>query len=152
MEVLMKTVYIKVCGIWLEPIWAVAGTRGSFGSCVLCFDLSPEWEGLQKRVTFFPADGTDAVELILNGDKLIIPDEVMSAAGSAEYVIDGIGASGERLISQKGEVRIVDTAEPGGREPVKRAPDLLHQLRSEIAALRAEIKNLKEVRHEFEVF
>ncbi len=148
----MKTINIKTNGIWLEPSWTVAGTRGSFGSCRICFELSPEWEGRQKRVTFFPADGSEAVEVILRNDEVTLPDEVMMHAGSAGFVIDGIGGKGDTLVSQKGELRIIDTAEPGGGKTIERTPDIIEQLRAEIAYLRAQIDRLKENRHGIEVF
>ena len=148
----MKTINIKADGIWFEPSWAVAGTRGSFGSCKICFDFSPEWDGMEKRATFFPADGSDAVEVLLHNDEVLLPDEVMMHAGSADFVVDGVTAMGERLVSQKGELRIVDTAEPGGRSPIAHTPDIIEQLRAEIACLRSEIGKLKEKTDGIEIF
>ena len=139
----MKEITVKIEHIWLEPMWAVAGTRGSFGSCRLRLSFSPEWKDMQKRVTFFPADASEPVEVLAINDEVIVPAEVMSAAGSAEYVIDGKAAGGEAIVTQKGELRVVDTASPGGRVPAERTPDIIEQLRAEIAALRAEIDELK---------
>ena len=133
----MKITNIKVSGIWLEPTWAVAGTRGSRGSCLLKINFSPEWEGMRKRVTFFPADGSGAVEVRLENDEAVIPDEVMECAGPAEYVIDG-EVDGRNLVTQKGELRVIDTVRPGGKNPA------LIELREELAALRAEYERLKE--------
>lgn len=139
----MKEIKIKV-DLWrLTPDWAVAGTRGSFGMARMIFDLSRDWKGLAKRVTFFPADGSDAVSLLLKDNCVIIPDEVMAHDGTAVYVIDGISASGETLISRRGELRIIDTAEPGGKEPIEHTPSEFDQLRAEVEALRAELYELK---------
>ena len=138
----MKEIKIKA-DLWrLTPDWAVAGTRGSFGSCRLVFDLSPDWEGLARRVTFFPPDG-DAVAVIFNGNSVRVPDEVMSLAGTASYVLDGVGEDGTVLVSARGELRIVDTAAPGGREPEVRVPSEIEQMRAEICALRREVEELK---------
>ncbi len=131
----MKEIYIKVNGIWLSPDWAVAGTRGSFGMSRMNFEFSPEWEGLARRITFFPADGSDAVALIFDGDSVMIPDEVMAAAGNAGFVIDGVREGGI-FITKKGELRVVDTVSPGGREPQKRTPSDYEQLRFEIEKLK----------------
>ena len=98
---------------------------------------------MQKRVTFFPADASEPVEVLAINDEVIVPAEVMAAAGSAEYVIDGKAAGGAVIVTQKGELRVVDTASPGGRVPAKRTPDIIEQLRAEIAALRAEIEEMK---------
>ena len=112
----MKEIKLRADGIWLEPTWAVAGTRGSWGSCVLKIDFSPEWEEMRKRVTFFPADGSDAVEVWLEKDGAVIPDEVMECAGTAEFIIDG-EIDGRKFITEKGELRVIDTARPGGKNP-----------------------------------
>ncbi len=141
----MKEIKIAVNGIWLEPSWAVAGTRGSFGSCRLRFEFSPEWERLQKRVTFFPADGSDAVEIPIENDEAVIPDEVMAHAGSAGFVIDG-ECDGKRIVSGKGELRVIDTARPGGKAPA------YLELREELNALRAEYEKLKGQRDGIKVF
>ena len=128
----MKDINIKVDSIWLEPTWAVAGTRGSYGSCTLKVDFSPEWDGMRKRVTFFPADGSDAVEVWVEDGEAVIPDEVMEHAGTAEFVIDG-EVDGRRLVTQKGELRIIDTARPGGKNP------LLLELKEELEKLKARL-------------
>ena len=147
----MKTVKIRA-DLWrLMPLWAVAGTRGSFGSCRLSLDLSPQWKTLLKRVTFFPADGSDAVCVIVRLDEVRVPDEVMACAGTASYVIDGISESGEVLVSARGELRIIDTAEPGGAEALERTPTEAEQIRAELAALRRELRELKEAQNGIKV-
>lgn len=139
----MKEINIKA-DLWkLTPDWAVAGTRGSFGSCRIVFDLSPDWQGMNKWVTFFPAGG-EGVALFLSGNAVRVPDEVMARAGTATFVLDGIDADGNRLVSARGELRVIDTAFPGGREPKEYAPSELDQLRAEIESLRGEIKALKK--------
>ncbi len=132
----MKEINIKVNGIWLSPDWAVAGTRGSFGSAVMVFSFSPEWDGLAKRITFFPAEGSEPVAILIGNENVRVPDEVMAAAGNAGFVIDGV-CEGEVFITKRGELRVVDTVSPGGREPQIRTP-------SEYEQLRAEIERLKE--------
>ncbi len=139
----MKEIKIKA-DLWrLTPDWAVAGTKGSFGSCKIVFDLSPDWESLSRRVTFFPADGSDSVAVITSGEAVRVPDEVMACAGTASFVLDGVGADGTALVSARGELRIVDTAEPGGREPEERVPSEIEQLRAAIHSLWTEIEKLK---------
>jgi hypothetical protein len=128
----MKDINIKADGIWLEPTWAVAGTRGSWGSSVMKVNFSSEWEGMRKRVTFFPSDGSDAVEVPIENNEAVIPDEVMEHAGTAEFVIDG-EVDGRSLVTQKGELRIIDTARPGGKNP------LLFELKEELERLKARL-------------
>ena len=139
----MKEIKIKA-DLWrLTPDWAVAGTKGSFGSCKMIFDLSPDWERLAKRVTFFPSDGADAVAVLMPENSVRLPDEVMCSAGTASFVLDGVGEDGTVLVSARGELRVVDTAEPGGREPEVRVPSELEQLRAALESLRRELEGLK---------
>lgn len=135
----MKDISIFVNGIWPTPEWVVAGTRGSFGSARIGLEFSPEWDGLHKRMTFFPADGSDAVALTVEDGGVRVPDEVMAAAGTASYVIDGV-REGEIFISKRGELRVVDTVDPGGREPVTRTPSDYDRLRAELQELKERIK------------
>ena len=148
----MKSIKIRA-DLWrLTPLWAVAGTRGSFGSCELSLDLSPQWKELSKRVTFFPADSSDAVCVIVTSDSVRVPDEVMACSGTASYVIDGISESGAVLVSAKGELRVIDTADPGGREALERTPSEAEQIRAELAALRRELRELKEEKNGIAIF
>ena len=140
----MKEINIKA-DLWrLTPDWAVAGTRGSFGSCRIVFDLSPDWQGMNKRVIFFPAGGSEGVALFLSGNAVRVPDEVMASVGTATFVLDGIDANGNRLVSARGELRVIDTAYPCGRETKEYAPSELDQLRAEIELLRGEIEAMKK--------
>ena len=142
----MKEIRITA-DLWhLTPDWAVAGTRGSFGMTSMKFDLSTDWDRLGKRITFFPADASRAVAVIMEGDSVSVPNEVMAHAGTASFVLDGIGVSGETLISRRGELRIIDTAEPGGDEPIESTPSEIAQLRAIIEDLRAEFIKLKNER------
>lgn len=138
----MKEIKIKA-DLWrLTPDWAIAGTKGSFGSCKMVFDLSPDWESLARRVTFFTTEN-EAVAVIMDENSVSVPDEVMSRAGTAFFVLDGVGEDGRVLVSAKGELRVVDTAEPGGREPETCTPSELDQLRAAFEALRREVEELK---------
>ena len=140
----MKEINIKA-DLWrLTPDWAVAGTRGSFGSCEMLFDLSPDWSNLDKRVTFFPTGGDDGVAVRMAKNRVRVPDEVMARAGTASFVLDGIDPEGKRLVSARGELRVIDTASPGGREPKEFVPGEIDQLRAALESLRREVEELKK--------
>ncbi len=140
----MKIINIKA-DLWrLTPDWAVAGTRGSFGSCEIVFDLSPDWQGMNKRITFFPAGEDEGVALLMSGNSVRVPDEVMARAGTAFFVLDGIDPDGQRLVSARGELRVIDTASPGGREPKEYVPSEIDQLRAALESLRREVEMLKK--------
>lgn len=143
-ELTMKEINIKA-DLWkLTPDWAVAGTRGSFGSCRIVFDFSPDWQCMNKRITFFPAGGGESILLILSGNTVRVPDEVMARAGTASFVLDGIDPDGNRLVSARGELRVIDTAFPGGREPKEYAPSEIDQLRAALESLSREVEAMKK--------
>ena len=143
----MKDIYIKTEGWHLNPDWAVAGTRGSFGCARLVFELSPEWEGLALRATFFPREG-GAVSVIMTEPRVVIPREVYCYAGNAEFVLDGVSADNVRLISARGTLRVIDTAEPGGKLAGPPCVSEIEALRIAFAELRAEIEQIKHERKE----
>lgn len=143
----MKDIYIKTEGWRLSPDWAVAGTRGSFGCARLVFELSPEWEGLALRATFFPREG-GAVSVIMTEPRVVIPREVYCYAGNAEFVLDGVSADNVRLISARGTLRVIDTAEPGGKLAGPPCVSEIEALRIAFAELRAEIEQIKHERKE----
>jgi hypothetical protein len=89
--------------------------------------------------------------VIVRSDEVRVPDEVMACAGTALYVIDGISESGEVLVSARGELRIIDTAEPGGVEALEHTPTEAEQIRAELAALRRELRELKEAQNGIKV-
>lgn len=138
----MKDIHIKVEGWRLYPDWAVAGTRGSFGCARLVFELSSEWDGLALRATFFPRDG-GAVSVIMTEPRVVIPWEVYCFAGNAEFVIDGVSADNARLISARGTLRVINTAEPGGRIAQTHCVSEIEALRIALAELRTEMKLIK---------
>ena len=140
----MKEINIKA-DLWkLTPDWAVAGTRGSFGSCETVFDLSPDWRDMERRITFFPAGENEGVALRMESNRVRVPDEVMARAGTAFFVLDGIDPAGKRLVSMRGELRVIDTASPGGREPKEYVPSEIDQLRAALESLRKEVETLKK--------
>ena len=140
----MKDIFIKAEGWRLSPDWAVAGTKGSARAARLVFDLSQEWDGLALRATFFPEGG--AVSVIMEDATVVIPAEVTEYAGNSDFVIDGVGADGVKLVSARGTLRVVDTACPGGKVPRTPTPDELEALRLELYKLRADIEELKNER------
>ena len=118
---------IKADGYRLVPDWAVVGTEGSYGVSALAFEFGDAWDGLVRRVTFFPANGSDAIEVMAEGTDVVVPPEVMSVAGTAEYVLDGT-RDGVRLISLCGRLRVLQTKEPGGADPAEPTQDVYSQI------------------------
>ena len=103
----------------LTPKRFIAGTKGSYGFCTMCFRFGAGWDGLAKKVTFYPLDGSDPVYLIVTDGKVEIPQEIMRCAGVNRYVISGC-KNEDVLISITGEIDVLDSLSPDGvpaREP-----------------------------------
>lgn len=118
---------IQADGYRLMPDWAVVGTEGSYGVSTLAFEFDKSWDGLMRRVTFYPADSAEAIEVLVNDGEVAVPAEVLASAGTAEYVLDGT-RDGVRLISLCGRLRVLHTKEPGGGESAGATEDAYAQL------------------------
>ena len=110
----------------------------------MVFDLSPDWEDLSKRVTFFPCGEEEGVAVLMEKSSVPVPDEVMARAGTAFFVLDGIDSMGRALVSSRGELRIIETATPGGGDPIEHVPSEIDQLRAALESLRREVAELKK--------
>lgn len=90
----------------------VAGTKNSYGFETLEFEFSPEWDGLEKTVTFYPADEeASPVALLIEGEVVPIPQEVMAHAGRASFTVSGYG-NGRALVSVNGYLDVIDANDP----------------------------------------
>ncbi len=118
---------IQADGFRLTPDWAVVGTEGSYGVSTLAFEFDKAWDGLMRRVTFYPADGAEPIEVLVEGGEVAVPAEVLAAAGTAEYVLDGT-CEGVRLISLCGRLRVLQTKGAGGGESAGATEDAYAQL------------------------
>ena len=93
----------------ITPSRFIAGTRGSYGMERLEISFSPEWDGLSKKVVFYPS-GEETVSVIYAGEPIYVPAEVMRVRGRSHYAI--IGYDGERkLISVTGEIDVLGALE-----------------------------------------
>lgn len=118
---------IQADGYRLTPDWAVIGTEGSYGVSALAFEFDKAWDGLMRRVTFYPADGAPPIEVLVEDGEVSVPAEVLAAAGTAEYVLDGT-SDGVRLISLCGRLRVLHTKGAGGGESAGATEDAYAQL------------------------
>ena len=113
----------------ISPRRFIAGTKGSYGFCTLNLKFSSEWEGLAKRITFYPLDGSGAVYLIISGDEVRIPAEVMRCAGVSKYVISGC-MDENVLISVTGEIDVLNSLCPDGEPAEEPTPSQMAQVLS----------------------
>lgn len=132
---------MRATGFRLEPDWDIAGTVGSRGMAAISFEFGEEWEGLAKRITFFPKGETSSVTVILNNDddEVVLPSEVFLHPGEATFVIDGVGEGDVRLITLRGRLRVLDTGVPGGTDPAEPTPTELEQIRAALSDLTYEL-------------
>ena len=132
---------MRATGFRLEPDWDIAGTVGSRGMATISFEFGEEWEGLAKRITFFPKGENSPVTVILNNDddEVVLPSEVFLHPGEATFVIDGVGEGDVRLITLRGRLRVLDTGVPGGAEPAEPTPTELEQIRVALSDLAYEL-------------
>ena len=110
----------------LTPKRFIAGTKGSYGFCTMHFKFGPEWEGLAKKVTFYPIDGSP-VYLLVSEDRVEIPQEVMNCAGVSRYVVSGC-RNEDVLISITGEVDVLNSLSPDGSEAEEPTPSQMEQV------------------------
>ena len=111
----------------LTPKRFIAGTKGSYGFCTMCFRFGSEWDGLAKKVTFYPLDGGDPVYLIVSDDKVEIPQEIMRCAGVNRYVVSGC-KNEDVLISITGEIDVLDSLSPDGVNAEDPTPTQMEQV------------------------
>jgi hypothetical protein len=118
---------VQADGYRLTPDWAVVGTEGSYGVSTLAFEFDKAWDGLMRRATFYPADGSQPIEVLVSDGEVAVPAEVTAAAGTAEYVLDGT-RDGVRLISLCGRLRVLQTKGAGGDDSAGASEDAYAQL------------------------
>jgi hypothetical protein len=108
---------IHVNGNRMEPNRIYAGTRGSYITDV-SFSFSGEWEGLTKKLIFYPVRGTPVYTVYTYGT-VRIPARVMRNAGISVMLISGYrvtedGKIGEKIITASASV-LVESAESDTR-------------------------------------
>ncbi len=110
----------------LSPRRFIAGTKNSYGVETLGFEFGPEWDGLSKTVTFYPAKGKP-VAVIYGTGPIKIPAEVMKYPGLAQFTLSG-QRNEQSLISVTGYMDILDANDPGGDLPVTPTPSEMDQV------------------------
>lgn len=111
----------------ISPRRFIAGTKGSYGFCTLNFKFGSEWDGLAKKITFYPLDGSGAVYLIISDNEVKVPAEIMRCAGVNKYVISGC-RDGDVLISVAGEIDVLNSLSPDGDPAQEPTPTQMEQV------------------------
>lgn len=117
----------------VSPYDIQIGTRGSVGIEILQFTFSPEWDGLQKRITFYANDRelTAAFLLPQNG-VLPLPAQATVKSGRHAAVLDGCGTDGRVIFSTSLMCEVLYHAPAGTSPPPEYTPDEYQQFISEV--------------------
>ena len=121
----------------LTPSSVYGGTSGSIGMEKISFAFSDDWDGLIKKVVFYPVRG-QAVEIspYSDGEEIEIPPEITRHSGEASFVVSGYLMSGneiaKKLYSLTGTVIIDHTQNGDGVNSEKVTPDSYDRLFSEV--------------------
>ncbi len=91
----------------IYPTRFIAGTQGSHGVETLDITFSEEWEGMTKKVVFYPSEG-DPICVIYEDRPIKIPPEATNTRGKTKYAIFGY-SDDKRLISVCGEFDVLTT-------------------------------------------
>lgn len=84
----------------MSPSRIDAGTRGSYSVKNLSFTFSPEWDGLIKKLVFYPRRGSPIYGEYTGGE-VVIPARVMSCMGENVVTVSGYTVTDEGYIGHK---------------------------------------------------
>ena len=109
------------------------GTCGSVGIEVLEFRFSPEWDGLQKRITFYANIGELAAPFLIPDSGILpLPAQATVKAGRYEAVIDGCGTDSRVIFSTSIMCEVLFHAPAGTSPPPEYTPDEYQQFISAV--------------------
>ncbi len=117
---------IKVDEFAMSPKRFIAGTKGSYGFSTLNFKFSRHWDGLAKKVTFYPSNGEPKC-VVFTGNEVMIPKEIMTSPGVNKYAVSG-SRDGNILISIIGEIDVLNTLDPVDDPAQEPTPSQLEQI------------------------
>lgn len=98
---------IKVTGYTVNPAKVNVGTEGSYGMEKLLFAFSSDWEGLNKKVTFYPEEGSTPVSVPIDNEAINVPCEATARSGNVPYTVCG-EADGKRIYSVEGCLTVLN--------------------------------------------
>lgn len=124
------TTEIKATQYELIPDFIEAGTRGSYGEDKISLTFDDFWDGLTKKVVFYPQRGKPVEVTYLSGE-ITIPAEVMRYDGESKFVVSGSKSSGDhverKIISLPGKIDVKYTLPDKGGNGTTVTPDTFDQ-------------------------
>ena len=110
----------------VTPRRFIAGTRGSYGIEKLEISFSEEWNGLTKRVVFYPP-ASEPVGVMYASGPIDIPMEVMRTRGKTKYAVIGYKDE-KKLVTVSGEMDVLGTLDDTEHSALKPTPDEMAQV------------------------
>lgn len=110
----------------VTPRRFIAGTRGSYGIEKLEIAFSKEWNGLTKRVVFYPPDA-EPVGVMYSSEPINIPMEVMRSRGKTKYAVIGYKDE-KKLVTVSGEMDVLGALDDTENESLLPTPDEMAQV------------------------
>ena len=112
----------------ITPRRIIAGTKGSFGIEKLEIEFGEEWNGLSKRVVFYPPN-SEPVGVIYASEPIDIPVEVMRKRGRTKYAVMGY-RDDKKLVTVSGELDVLAALDDTEHESLSPTPDEMAQVLS----------------------
>lgn len=105
------------------------GTKGSYGIYSLHLTFSEEWDGLTKKVSFYPSHrGAPVVKNVDESDTTIpVPQEATAYSGKCEFEVSGV-KSGVSVITLPGHLTVADTNKPATTPAGSPTPTEIEQI------------------------
>lgn len=152
-----EIINVSVNGNTLTKDYNCAGTQGECNSTVLRITFDKNWDGCEKKITFWDALGQNPVRILL-GNNLIenildeenrtylvpIPGEAMTESGENTFVIEG-SIINEKVTekvkrSVEGKLKVLASRKAdNAANPTTPTSDAISQIRSELDAFRENI-------------
>ena len=126
----------------VTPPRFIAGTKGSYGIEKLEIVFSGEWDGLSKKIVFYPPDSAP-VGVIYSHSPIDIPIEVMRTRGRSKYAVIGYKDE-KKLVSVSGEIDVLGTLDDTDNSAILPTPDEMAQVLNLMQKAIDEARSLRE--------
>jgi hypothetical protein len=114
---------IGVTGSQLYPKETLLLAAGSYNYEKLQFEFGSEWQGVVKKIVFYPfrKKPVQVIDIGDNDNIIDVPPEVSLTAGQARYVVEG-WSNDARIITVEGTLIVPDTKDVGDHEYAPSTP------------------------------
>lgn len=105
------------------------GTKGSYGIYDMELTFSDEWDGLTKKISFYPPNRAAPVVVTMSSDDEVVPvpSEATASAGICKFIVSGV-ASGVSLISLEAAITVKETRIPATTPAGSPTPTEIQQI------------------------